>query len=186
MSSPVLQVGEKWQDIPEYKGYYQISNRGRVRSLDRTVPRGNGFIKISGIHMKNKTTKAGYKRVGLTKLGLNKRISVHRLVLIAFCGQPPTPKHTCNHKDGIKGNNYIDNLEWVTQSENMYHAYSKLNRYRNTGELHSNSKLTESDVLEIRRLYATENYMQTALAKLYSVDKTTIWGIVNRVSWKHI
>jgi NUMOD4 motif-containing protein/HNH endonuclease len=114
---------EIWKDIKDFEGLYQVSNFGRVRSLPRMVLRGKSFGIMGGIILKSFLDKNGYLKVNLSN-GIGNRFQkwVARLVAQAFIDNPLN-KPQINHKDGIKTNNLIDNLEWVTGSENTQHAY---------------------------------------------------------------
>lgn len=118
-------MSEIWKDIIGYAGYYQASNLGRIRSLNRKVKhyRG-GILNRKGIILKQGLDVYGYPQVLLSKNGKSKNHKVHRLVLSAFKANIRN-KPTINHKDGIKKNNNINNLEWATRSENQLHAYKK-------------------------------------------------------------
>ena len=129
-------MNEEWKDIEEFKGYYQVSNLGRVRSLDRDILRKTGSVE----RKKGKILKICYnKRVNvyvvyLNKNGYRKACSVHRLVAEAFIeNDDPENKTTINHKDGDRSNNKVDNLEWASYSENLKHSYDELNRPINIG-----------------------------------------------------
>lgn len=100
-----------WKDIPGYEGLYQVSNTGRVRSLNYNR---TGKSKVR----KQNTDKRGYKRVNLCKDGKNKIYSIHRLVALAFI---PNPNNypIINHKDENPSNNAVWNLEWCTQEYNI-------------------------------------------------------------------
>lgn len=124
---------EVWKDVTyeDYGDYYQISNLGRVRSKDRYVAVNNkGDTRfIRGKIMKLTINKSyrdgvdkGYVVVNLRKEGRNKVIVVHRLVALAFIDNDNPAKTFVNHIDGNKHNNHVDNLEWVTTSENNQHA----------------------------------------------------------------
>lgn len=110
-------INEVWKDILDfdcfYKGYYQISNLGRVRSLDRIDSLGRKQIGriLNGINAR------GYVRVSLKKNSNNQGARVHRLVAMAFIDNPENKPYV-NHKDENKNNNNVDNLEWVTAEEN--------------------------------------------------------------------
>lgn len=113
---------ENWRDVVGYEGIYEVSDRGRVRSLDRIVKANNGIVyKRKGKYMKITENRYGYPTVNLSKDGSNKIKSVHRLVANSFVGESNL---IVNHKDGIKNNNNLENLEFVTQKENMNHAVS--------------------------------------------------------------
>lgn len=99
-----------WKEIPGYEGLYQVSNTGRVRSLNYN---GTGKTKV----LKQTTNKDRYKKVTLFKKGKCKTWRVHRLVALAFI---PNPNNypIINHKDENPSNNYYKNLEWCTYSYN--------------------------------------------------------------------
>jgi hypothetical protein len=131
---------EKWKDIKGCEGIYQVSNLGRIKILYRELITPNGGMykqheKIKAIHK-----VAGYMQVALS---INKKhtcFKVHRLVAAAFIPNTEN-KLTVNHKDGNKLNNSVDNLEWATQSEQLYHAHNTGLKIPHTGSRHQKSKL---------------------------------------------
>jgi len=102
---------EEWRDIVGYEGLYQVSNLGRVKSFRRVKP----FI--LGIRL-----RCGYNRVALYKDGGVKNITVHRLVAQAFINNKYN-KPLINHKNGVKIDNRVKNLEWCTHKENTIHSF---------------------------------------------------------------
>jgi hypothetical protein len=112
---------EVWKDIVGFEGFYQVSNLGRVKSLEKKVPYGYGLRTIPERILKNNINQCGYCYVVLYKDTCKRKHKVHRLVAEAFI-ENPNNKKCVNHKDGNKQNNCVDNLEWVTHSENMQHA----------------------------------------------------------------
>ena len=100
-------MDEIWRDIEGYKGLYQISNKGHVKSLY------NGSERILKLHDNGK----GYLRVNLTKENTSKHIRVHRLVARAFIPNPDNLPEI-NHRDENKKNNCVENLEWITHIDN--------------------------------------------------------------------
>lgn len=116
---------EEWKDVIGYEGVYQVSNFGNVKSLDRLeASRGGSLKRRSGKLLKQKTTEQGYATVHLRDKANDKESwpPVHRLVALAFLHNPED-KPTVNHKDGIKLNNNVSNLEWATQQEQTQHAF---------------------------------------------------------------
>lgn len=107
---------EIWKDIKGYEGIYQVSNYGRVKSLNYNKTNREGFMSFNN-------NGTGYLQVCLTKDKKYKKKLVHRLVAKAFI-EKPIDKNYINHIDGNKSNNHVENLEWVTRSENQKHAYA--------------------------------------------------------------
>lgn len=186
-------MAEQWKDLMGYEGYYQVSNHGKVRSLNRTtLHKISGTQKLNGLVLKpNKTgggnNKRSYHNVTLSMPGIQiSQEYVHTLVLITFIGLPPSPKHECNHKNGNGFDNHVDNLEWVTHSENLKHYYSELNGQGPVGELNGRAVLTSRQVVEIRNIYAAKYYSQREIGEMFNVSGNTISTIVRRKSWRHI
>lgn len=114
-------MNKEWRPVLGYEGLYEISNTGEVKSLKRKRRNGSGFYYQKEKILKQTFTTTGYKKVELSKEGKRKSLKVHRLVAIAFIPNPLN-KEEVNHIDGNKINNNVDNLEWVTSSENSIHA----------------------------------------------------------------
>lgn len=113
---------ETWKDISGFEGLYKVSDKGRVMSLERVQILKNGNKRT----LKSKILKAGhytngYEFVILRKDGQSFNKSVHRLVANAFL-DPIDGKYYVNHKNCNRTDNLVENLEWVTCSENIYHA----------------------------------------------------------------
>lgn len=121
------EIIEIWKDIPGYEGYYQASNFGRVKSLERICYRNNGWSEKAKYCFPEKikeiqTQTQGYSQVVLYKDGVGKTIRLNTLIARMFI-PPIENKPYVNHIDGNKKNNRVDNLEWCTASENVRHAY---------------------------------------------------------------
>jgi hypothetical protein len=171
---------EIWKDVKGYEGYYQISDFGNIRSLDRYVNTTYGKRIEKGKILK-KPISHGYCRIALQKNGFIRKIMIHRLVSLAFIENIEN-KEQVNHINGIKNDNRVENLEWVTQSENELHSYRILNKKSLQGQLHGNSKLTEKDVLEIRQSELSDK----ELSLIYNSSRKNINDIKNKKRWKHI
>lgn len=115
---------EEWRDIPGYKGLYQVSNLGRIKSLiDKKYDLNEKVVKIINREkiLKQNLTKKGYCSVKLYKDDKSKNYVVHRLVAEAFIPNIDN-KPQVNHIDGNKLNNCVSNLEWNTNEENFNNA----------------------------------------------------------------
>jgi hypothetical protein len=121
---------EIWHPCAGYETHYEVSSLGNVKSIDRMVNNrvGNGLRRSPSKLLKHGRSKSGYLIVSFCVDGVKSNHTVHRLVARAFI-ENESNKSQVNHKDGNKHNNHIDNLEWVTASENAKHAYGVLNAY---------------------------------------------------------
>lgn len=112
---------EEWKEIIEFEGYYEVSNLGRVRSVERRLEDKAGRERtFKGVIMKQQVHYKGYMMVWLRRSGNRQKMYVHRLVATAFHPNPED-KEMVNHKDKDRQNNHFENLEWVTIEENTYH-----------------------------------------------------------------
>ncbi len=164
---------EIWKDIEGYEGYYQVSNMGRVKSLDRVVPHGRcGTITRKEKILKHGNSK-GYDMVVLCVEHKRKAITVHKLVAEAFISKKESHMQV-NHIDGNPKNNVVSNLEWCTSQENTIHAL-KNNIIKN--------KFSKKEILEIKHKYNEENVTRKELAKQYSVNYSSIYRIISGESY---
>lgn len=116
---------EKWKEIENYEEFYEVSNEGRVRRKSGYVKSGiknNERRYIEGKILKQNKKRNGYLTVDLSKEHKVKTISIHRLVAKAFIENPKDLPQV-NHKNGNKMDNRVENLEWVTSSENRKHSF---------------------------------------------------------------
>lgn len=115
---------ETWKAVKGYEGYYEVSDCGNVRGVDRMVKTSilhSDHRLRAGKTLKKNLKKNGYYTVDLCKEGEVKSKSVHRLVAEAFIPNPDNLA-VVNHKNGVKTDNSVGNLEWVTYKENHWHA----------------------------------------------------------------
>lgn len=189
---------EVWEDIKGYEGFYQVSSYGRIYSF------GSEFIKkdskryfMEESFLNPYKSQQGYMYVKLCKLGKCKEFRVHRLVALTFISNDhPEESPVVNHKDGNKINNHVDNLEWVSYSENSLHAHrtglmpkSNANKHGNhQGEKHWGAKLTDEKVMFIRKNTRKNGgkYTNSELSKLVGISTSVVSNIINFKSWKHI
>lgn len=176
---------ELWKSIEGYEGFYEVSSYGRVKSLKRSMigkklnKRFNDKIISQALSKKN-----SYYHVLLHKLGTRKNMLVHRLVALAFI-EKPFKDVEVNHKDGNKLNNNVNNLEWVTKSENNIHA-RRLNLVDQAiGERNGAAKTTTASVYSIRDMIA-EGILPSVAGKLFGINKRTVRDMCNGSTWTHI
>lgn len=178
---------EIWRPVNQYEGLYEVSNMGRVRSLDRITNYIDGRVrKFNGRMISPRKAGAGYYQVGLSNNGSKKRDYIHRLVAEAFI---PNPKNLpeVNHLDGNKLNNRLSNLEWTTSSENKKHAYMMNLRgpVDVKGVKNGRAKIDEEDVIYIRE-QREKGVPRKPLAEKFGLNVSTITRITNRQLWKEV
>lgn len=172
------EVEEIFLPVVGYEGLYEVSNLGRIKTLipckrwdgkkylNPQLCKSNGYYKI--ILWKNKKLKTHY---------------LHKVVILAFLENTKNLP-IVNHKNGIKTDNNINNLEWATYSDNINHAYAnKLNPAM--GETHYLTKLTNEIVNSIRIDYA-KGKPRKVLEIEFSLKKRTLADIINNVTWRHL
>lgn len=166
---------EEWKDVVGYEGIYQVSNFGNVKSLDRLEISSRGSKRLRfGIMLKQKTTEQGYATVHLRDRVNDKESwpSVHRLVALAFI-ENPEGKLTVNHKDGVKLNNHISNLEWATQQEQTQHAFDN-----NLMFVRGNTMYDVEFKQKVKDYYYETGISIKKLAKHFNMSSTTASRIV--------
>ena len=173
---------ETWKDVPGFEERYKVSDRGRVMrkqySIERPKPGNNDgtYIQTFDAKMMTQHDCNGYRTVNLsTGNQQHETVYVHRLVLKAFAGSPPTADHEANHVDGDKANNALSNLEWVTQQQNITHAVE--NGLQNSG--HKETKIPAEDIPVLRERWENEDVSQQELADQYGVRRLYMNQIIN-------
>ena len=179
---------DMWRPVVGFEGRYEVSDQGLVRSLMNA----NGRRRLAPLVLKYGYTR-GYPQVRLR--GADRL--VHRVVLEAFIGPCP-PNREGAHLNGVQTDNWVENLAWVTHSENMLHRRlhgtspsgdrngSRLHpETRPRGEKVHTAKLTPTQVIDIRAAAACGETHVSQAAR-YGVGKTTIRHVVHRRTWAHI
>lgn len=161
---------EIWLPIKGFEDSYLVSNLGNIKRKD------TGYI------LKNLTTNRGYNLATLCVNSKAHRFSTHRLVASAFLSNPEN-KTQVNHKNGIKTDNRVVNLEWCTPKENIRHAFDKGLISRPKGLKSLQSKLTEEQLSDIRVLLDLKT-RQEDIAKKYNISQSAVSQIKTGVTYK--
>ena len=171
---------EVWKPVVGWEDRYEVSSQGRVRRTKASKGARVGNVLNLIPHSK------GYWAVTLCRPDEpQEKHLVHRLMVEAFLGPLDGHRMEVNHKNGVKADNRLENLERVSHRRNCQHAYDTgLNkRLNHRGEKSGSSKLTEAQVLEVRqRLANGERGLH--IAKALGVGSSTIYGIKNQRSWE--
>jgi hypothetical protein len=196
---------EQWLPVVEWEGYYEVSSMGNVRNVRRRSGTKVGLVLVGRI------LKDGYKYVWLVDAKTRRKqvVAIHRLVCRAFYGPPPPDHKEVNHIDGVRTNNILENLEWITVSGNRKHgwilhpnrSYSDERRHKISeaalkrfkehpekkmcGEKNPRSILTNQQVLEIKKRLA-QGAIGRRLAKEFGVSPQYISSINRNHKWKTI
>ena len=183
--SPGFYTMEIWKDIEGYEGLYQVSSHGRIKSIDRIVNCNNKYYsKLNGrilILRFWSDTSSLYLKVSISKNAIVKLCTVHRLVAKAFIPNPEN-KREVNHKDGVKENNHVDNLEWCTASENVAHARNMGLMKKMEGNIYG-AKLNGFQVRVIRKI---NDLSPEELANIFQISSCTIYDIKRNRTWRRI
>ena len=181
---------EHWLPVVGFEGEYEVSDHGRVRSLDRVVVRGNGRpcarkgMLIGSVWAKRRPsgTTVRYRVVRLHRS--TRYIGV--LVLEAFIGPRPHRSAQARHLNDNSLDDRLENLAWGTQLENFADAIRNDRLRPRRGQQNGRAVLTENDVYAIRAAHAAGGVTLTALSSQYGVSRTVISDVVHRKSWRHI
>lgn len=182
----VQKVIEVWKDIPGWEGLYQVSDAGRVRSLDRRILcdsrwGGKEYRTYKGKLLKSHKNPDGYNCIALTEARNTLGHFVHVLVALAFIGPKREGMQVC-HRDGNPSNDNLSNLRYGTQKENyedsIRHGTAAI------GSRNKNSKLTEDAVRWIRQ--HGNDKTRVYLAAKFGVSTVTIYRIRQNQIWTHV
>lgn len=181
-------MSDLWKQIPGFPNY-EACKDGRIRSKNFKVQKLNRWGTITEFTHKGKVLKPWVNKHGYHYMSLGQEITkeVHYFIALTFIG-PKLPDQEVNHKNGLKFDNSYENLEWVTRSKNIQHAFD--NNLNHSGSKHGISKLTEENVTEIKKLIAEKKPWSRPfyidIANQYGVDRKTIQSIAKNKTWKNL
>jgi len=170
---------EEWRAIPGYEGFYEASELGAIRSVDRTINHSRGgdlkCFRKGRILSPTLNKRNGYLCVNLCLKGVTKTRRVNRLICLAFHLNPDNKPYV-NHKDGDKTNNAKDNLEWSTAQENVLHAIEY--GFSNPSAIKHPKIFTQADLFMVHKMIR-EGCTQNQIASYFSVCQPTISRLIN-------
>jgi hypothetical protein len=175
---------EIWKPVVGYEGFYEVSDLGAVRSVDRNVEANySGRVRLKrkvGVKLAPFPDKDGYLQVKLCGVGRPRSESIHRIVCRAFHGPKPTPEHEVSHRDGTRTNNREENLRWATDKENQ------ADRVRHgtamVGENAPMARLTRPQAAEIKRR-SNEGEWSSIIAAEFGINKRYVREIATGKAW---
>ena len=161
---------EERRDISGYEDRYQVSKSGKIRSL-RVINTSHKYDRYLKVCISNSDCT-------------RKTVRIHRVVAETFLADSMSEGLVVNHKDGNRRNNSVENLEWITQKDNIAHAIMMgLNNIR--GESNSRAKLNNKLVLEIRKM-SSDGATVSAIASKLNYNYNTILDVVRFKTWKDV
>lgn len=181
-----IEGAEEWRFVVGYEGFYEISNKGNLRALERKgiyQGRWNSKSKMTfrARDMKICSTPTGYQYAAIKRPN-EKSVKhlIHRLVMQAFIGSPSADRFQVNHKNGIKADNRLENLEYCSASENLLHLTHVLKR--KIGGAGGRSKLTKEQAISI----LSDNRALKEIGADYGITLQAVWLLKNKKNWKHL
>lgn len=179
MADSEATLAETWRPVVGYENIYEVSSSGNVRRLHD----GNRYRALSVLRPTKH--RDGYCSVILSDAEHRRStLRVHRIVLTAFVGCPPSG-HECNHKNSVRDDNRVENLEWVTPSQNVLHTYQN-GRTPLRGTSNPNARFTEADIRGVRMLCDSKALTYTEIARMFGMTRNNVSLIGRRRAWNHI
>lgn len=174
-------IQELWLPISGYIGIYEISDMGRIRTLERDIYYKKGKNQYKRVQkpkiMKLQENRGGYLWINLNRAGKHKVARIHRLVAKAFIPLV-NGKYIVNHKNGIKTDNRVVNLEWTTSAENNLHAYEV--------GIKKSHRAGYSDYYIFMVLRLLERYTCSEVAKSLKMQPSSVHQVANKKSYKRV
>lgn len=175
-------ANEEWRPVIDFDGYYEISNFGRVKRLQRSTPHFMGGVRVlKEMILKQNINSLGYIVIELTVNEKQIRTGVHRLVAFSFL-KKDDDRNFVNHKNGIKWDNTLGNLEWCTHQENEIHARETGLKKTPFGEDCVHSILTNKTALEVY----LSNGKYKEIGEKYGIVESEVCAIKRGRRWSHV
>ena len=177
-------MDEIWVDVKGYEGLYQVSNHGRVRSMDRLIPKsvGIGYRLMKGKILRSAAYhNPGYPRICLSKSGKVRWVSIHSLVLVCFVGDRPNGME-CRHLDGDRMNPRLNNLRWGTPSQNQRDR--EQHGTGNQGNRNRASKVDEETVVVIKKM--SKEKSRGEIAHRLGLSYCIVSDVIAGRTWRHV
>lgn len=175
---------EVWKPVHGWRGFYEVSNLGRVRSCARTIlvfnPRKyvKYYMSFSAKMLRTGKSKNGYPKVVLTKNSKKVQKYVHALILEAFVCPRPF-KNEARHLDGVRANSVLKNLSWGTCAEN---ALDKIRHGRGGADPYKLGKLSQKQVIWIRKNF--KKFSQREIGRKFNLSHSQIGACIRNESYK--
>lgn len=179
-------MNETWNPVVGFEGWYEVSDQGRVRSLDRdlepcqTRHGGTRVMRYRGRILRPRPDRRGYFRVSIARGNSRRDRYIAHLVLEAFVGPRPEGMEAC-HDNGNKIDNALSNLRWDTAVANQHDK--RRHGTHGEGEKHSGAKLNSLKVRIIRRLAECGEFTSKEISEMFHVSARTIRGVIARKYW---
>ena len=174
---------EEWRPVVGYEEFYEVSNLGRVRSRARSWRVRSRWGTLCTKNRKSRILK-GFNICLTDGQGRQQFYKRPHIVLMTFIGPRPKGMEACHYPDKNRNNNRLNNLRWDTHAGNMkdmiFHGTSR------PGSRNHMTVITEEQVAEARRLYATGKYYMREIAAMYGMAKNAMRVIIRGITWKHV
>jgi lambda repressor-like predicted transcriptional regulator len=171
---------ENWLPVVGFESLYEVSDQGHVQRIAGWC---DGRKRKFGV-LSSQPSKRGYCKITLFNARKKSYVRVHKLVMAAFIGPLPL-NHAINHKNGVKHDNRLENLEYVTHSENTLHMYHVLKVKHFRGSEAKNAKISEDEAIAMRVL-RRKGWKLKQLAELFGLSASSICWICKNKTWKHV